>query len=223
MAMKSPEKRTVSGGASIPAAAPLRSASSARASVKPLRSEGQRLLLELTDSLSTIGRAVGATKQAVGLWRAGTNVPDDARRRALEQHYGIPFAAWAGRLEVARPREPDPIAAVDDDEAEPSVMDDCVRLLRSLRKQLGREDLTPRERVQLTEAFSRAVSQKARLERERELLEDRVIREHPKWRRLKAAMLEVLSKHPAAARDFEAVMVRLLDEEEAEDDGQHDS
>ena len=185
--------------------------------VKLLRSEGQRLLLEQRDSLSTIGRAVGATKQAVGLWRAGTNVPDDARRRALETHYGIPFAAWAGRLEVAPPPAPDPIAAQDDDD-EPSVMDDCVRLLRSLRRQLGREDLTPRERVQLTEAFSRAVSQKARLERERELLEDRVIREHPKWRRLKAAMLEVLSKHTAAARDFEAVMLRLLDEEEAEDD-----
>jgi len=184
-----------------------------RAPAKPIRSEGQRMLLEIPGSLSQIGKAVGATKQSIAQWRDGLYVPDDRYRRALASHFGIPFGAWGAE-------EPDDDTDDDtDDDDEPdagSAMRDYDRLIKLLRKQLRpTAKLTPRERAQLTDAFSRALAQKTRLERDREMLEDRTIREHPKWQRLKSAIIEALLPFPAAARAVEVVVLRLLGEEES--------
>lgn len=175
------------------------------------------MLREIPGSLATIGKAVGATKQSIAQWRDGVYVPDDRYRRALASHYGIPFSAW-GVDEP--PDEPEEEEEADDEVegAEHSAMRDYERLIRLLRTQLKSVKLTPRERAQLTDAFSRALAQKTRLERDREMLEDRTIRDHPKWQRLKQAIITALLPHPAAARDVEAVITRLLGEEETADD-----
>jgi transcriptional regulator with XRE-family HTH domain len=184
-----------------------------RAPAKPIRSEGQRMLLDVPGSLSQIGKAVGASKQSIAQWRDGLYVPDDRYRRALASHFGIPFSAWGAA------EEPEPELELDDDtddeelEGTASALRDYERLIKLLRTQLKNGKLTPRERAQLTDAFSRALTQKTRLERDREMLEDRTIRDHPKWQRLKKAIIEALLPHPAAARDVEAAVQRILGED----------
>lgn len=66
------------------------------AAQKPLRNEGQRLLLEVykRHSLTEIARSVGVTRSVPSYWSSGDRVPRPAHRRALERLYGIPFAAW---------------------------------------------------------------------------------------------------------------------------------
>ena len=182
------------------------------------RTEGQRQLACLPDSLTQIGNNVGATRQAVAKWRDGDSIPEARFRDALEAAYGIPAASWSGRTY-------DPAAAAappPGDGPEPTVMDDVNDLLRYLRAERQRPDLTARERLQLTEAFSKAVTRKAKLEREREMLEDRTVRHHPKWRALKAALIEALERHPAAARDVEAAIERVIGAEKAARDRDED-
>ena len=96
-----------------------------------------------------------------------------------------------------------------------SVLDDYDALLSQLRKQLSRQNLPSRERIQISDAFSRALAHKERLERSREMIEARTIKDHPKWKELKAAIIGALLEHPAAARDVEVAITRVLGEERA--------
>jgi transcriptional regulator with XRE-family HTH domain len=194
----------------------------------PARTEAQRLLRELPGTLDAIGKPLGATKQSVSLWRAG-RIPDERFRRKIADVFGIPFDAWAIPPTVGA--EPDPAygEGLDDDDegadelpapdavtAAGSAVRDYDRLIKGLRKQLEQGRVTPRERGQLTDAYSRALAQKARILREHAMLEDRTIRDHPKWQRLKGAIIAALLPHPAAARDVEAAITRLLGEDESE-------
>lgn len=188
------------------------------------RSEGQRLLCNVPGSLSAVANIVGTVKQSVGYWRTGEVTPNTKQRTKLEQHYGIAPLAWDQLPATSRPPiEPDD---EDDDQGEDDAVDDELEeegdwdpiadqnaLIRSIRKQLGRKDMLPRERMQQQDMLSKAVVRKSKLLRERELLEDRVIREHPKWLKLQNALLGALLKHPEARRDLEDVFHRLLEEE----------
>lgn len=219
----------------------------------PVVSLGQQMLLQLDAPLGEIAaRLGGITRMAVSAWRTGKNRPNDAKRRALERHFGIPASAWgshpvadptqipaplqltdapppvstpSGPIFLAPAAAPDPEpapppAALDDedpDAAPPSVLDDFDQLLGVLRRQLRLPHLTPRERAQLTDAMTRAVTQRAKVEQQKQMLEDATIRTHPKWRQLKALLIEALLPYPDAARAVEAAVTRALGEET--DDG----
>ena len=172
------------------------------------RTEGQKLLMAVPGSLQTIGEAIGATKQAVALWRTGARLPEDRWRRALSARFAIPVDAW-DRLPGSAPA----VEWFPSTEREPSALDDVNRLLALLRTQLNRTDLIGRERVQLGDSFSRALAQKERLERARETLENRVVREHPAWKRLKGLVIDALLPFPEAAQAVEAAILRALGEE----------
>ena len=174
------------------------------------RSEGQRLLALVPGSLQQVGDAIGATRQAVAWWRNGSRTPEERWRVKLQARFGIPIAAWdrvAGDAPAAAAVEWFPSPA---DGGEPSALEDCGRLLALLRSQLNRPDLLGRERVQLGDAFARALAQKERLERAREMLEARTIREHPEWQRLKRLMIAALLPFPEASRAVEAALVKVL-------------
>ena len=177
------------------------------------RSEGHRMLMGVTGSLQQIADAIGASKQAVAWWRTGARIPEERWRVKLQARYSIPPDAW-DRL----PGD-GPVARVEwfpSEDLEPSALDDCNRLLKLLRAQLNRPDLLGRERVQLGDAFARALSQKERLEKAREMLEARTIREHPEWRRLKRLIIDALLPHPAASKAVEEAILRVLGDEAAE-------
>ena len=156
----------------------------------------------------------------------GQYAPDPRNRTLLARHYNIPVSAWVPDIKVIpkaarKAPEPDELDEPADDDDDPnddkSVADDYDLLLRSLRKQLRDHKLTAREQIQLTDAMGRVAAKKARLEREQESQEDRVVRNHPKWKALKAAIIKALLPHPAAARDVQTALSTLL-ADEADDD-----
>jgi transcriptional regulator with XRE-family HTH domain len=77
------------------------------------RTEGQRLLRTLPHSGVEVAEAVGASKQAVSAWRAGTKTPSPALRTRIERALGIPAAAWErtslGRAPAAAPSVTRPV------------------------------------------------------------------------------------------------------------------
>jgi hypothetical protein len=192
----------------------------------PFPSEGARLLASLRGTVQLIADSIGATKQAASAWRIGIRVPEEQWRRKLHEVHGIPIVAWDRPPQSTSENEKPPAAAPapapwfpENTGAEPSALEDCVRLLGLLRSQLNRPDLLGRERVQLGDAFARALTQKERLERAREMLEARTIKEHPEWRRLKRLVIDALLPFPAASKAVEAAILRVLGEEN--DDGGH--
>lgn len=186
------------------------------------RTEGQRLLQRVPGTLNAIAAKVQASKPAVSTWRLGTRTPDISARRRLWAAFEIPIEAWEsvpGALEVdGAELDGDQGDEEDDDEDgdahEQSVLDHANRRLRILSKQIDKKGLTTRERIMLDDAYGKAVAARAKFLREQELLEDRIIREHPKWRALKATIIATLVKHPAVAREVEAAIIATIGEDE---------
>jgi hypothetical protein len=173
-----------------------------------------------------IADSIGASKQAVSTWRTGVRVPDEMYRRQLQAVHAIPTGAWDlpphseaqneksnGGTTDPGSGPPTPWFPIAGTGAEPSALEDCTRLLALLRSQLNRHDLLGRERVQLGDAFARALTQKERLERAREMIEPRTIKEHVEWRRLKRLIIDALLPHPAASKAVEAAILRVLGED----------
>lgn len=172
------------------------------------RSEGQRLFAAIKGSQQQVADEIGATRQAVAWWRNGSRIPEERYRVKLHARFAIPPDAW----ERVPGDTSTTTAAVEwfPTSGEPSALEDCARLLALLRSQLNRPDLLGRERVQLGDAFARALAQKERLERAREMLEARTIREHPEWQRLKRLVIAALLPFPEASRAVEAALVKVL-------------
>jgi hypothetical protein len=168
------------------------------------------LLASLRGSLQQIADAIGASRQAACAWRSGVRVPEEPWRIKMQARYAIPIDAW-DRAPHSEPITDAPAAVTwfPNTDGEPSALEDCTRLLALLRSQLNRGDLLGRERVQLGDAFARALTQKERLERAREMIEPRTIRDHPGWQNLKSLIMNALiPKHRAAALDVGAALVR---------------
>ncbi len=181
-----------------------------------VRTEGQRLLLAVPGSLELIGDSIGATKQAVALWRSGARAPGPQWRRAMHERFGIPPEAW-GRTPLPdgwTPSAPTRFTAPLADDAEPTPLDDVRRLLRSLREQLEQPNLLARERAQLSDAFAKALAQRERLEQARAMSEQRTVAEHPGWKRLRDVIIAALEQHPEAMRAVGAAIQRELGDEQ---------
>jgi hypothetical protein len=170
---------------------------------KAMRSEGQRRLCAVLASLSLSQVALAAgcsSKQSVANWKAGTKVPDQHFREALEARYGIQSQSWAqepGSADGGQGRPPEPVAAPS---AKPSTMADVDALIAFLRTELESPTILARERVKLSGSMTSALALRHRLEREQELSEDRIVREHPAWKRVHAAILDAVRPYPEAAR-----------------------
>lgn len=66
------------------------------AAQKPIKNEGQRLLLEVHRRLSftEIARSIGVGRSSPSFWASGDRVPTPSARHEIERLYGIPFSAW---------------------------------------------------------------------------------------------------------------------------------
>ena len=66
------------------------------AAQKPIKNEGQRLILEVHRRLSftEIARAIGVGRSSPSFWASGDRVPTPSARHKIERLYGIPFSAW---------------------------------------------------------------------------------------------------------------------------------
>lgn len=88
----------------------------------------------------------------------------------------------------------------------PSSLEDCLALLAVLRRDRGQVGLSPADRVRLTDAETRLLALRARLESAAELAEDRYVYQHPGWQKLKRAIVGALEPFPEAAQ---AVLIAI--------------
>jgi len=195
------------------------------AAPRVFRSEGHRQICACMLPSPRVGKMVGVSKQAVHMWRTGERVPSLEQRARLAQHLGIDPAAWE-RLPVdALPESTDdaddPDELEQDDDGDDDFADDVDALaeaneqIRYLRKAKARPGILARERSQIHADLHRAIKLKANLERERAMLEDVTVRNHPKWKQLRLAILTALRPYPVAARAVEQAIRDVLDESRA--------
>lgn len=183
--------------------------------------EGQRQLTALGLTLNEVARVCGVSKQAVSGWKSGARVPDPVKRRAIETAYGIAVTAWDAKPGAARKVKK--AAAVAPPKAsggrrriETAPVDrvaELVDLLASVREARRAKNIASQELARLAGAEGTLVDKIARLETMRRsesaLLEARIVRDHPTWRRLREALVVALKPHPEAARSVLAAFDQL--------------
>lgn len=169
-----------------------------KAAPKKPKTEGQRQLVALDCTDAVIAQKVGCSRGLAGHWRRGVRVPSDAMRHKLELLFGIPKLSW----DVA-PGAELPASASPAPEFELSGDDDVLAItkqqLLEVRVALQVKDLAPPAASKLRDTSAKLLALRSRLELARELQEDRIVREHPEWQRVKAAILKALEPYPEAA------------------------
>lgn len=199
------------------------------------RSEGERLLRERTyrKSLATIARELGRqiSQDVISKWLHGARRPTVANRATICGVYDIPVSAW-DEMPNLSPSEPEPVVDTvlaplplpspvssssngngHASRPPPSTLDDCLGVLERIRAQRNRLNLTPGEQMKLADSEARLLMLRARLERDAERSEDRIVREHPAWKRLMRVIRKTLKDHPLALK---ALAVALQEDLEAQ-------
>lgn len=192
----------------------MKNSRTARQPLKPagdIKSEGQRLLLALGLSLGAIAEATGCSRQAALTWRTGAKVPSDEARERLCAVLGIPVAAWTVRAGTSPGTSPGTPAqeAAPALSATPTSLEDCLALHRVIRRERNAQNLTTAERVRLADTEARVLAIRHRLECEAQLLEDRFVREHPAWQRVRAAILRAVAGCPTCNKRMRDELTRV--------------
>lgn len=195
--------------------------------------EGQRLLQVASVAqrltLEQIAAQVGTSPAPVMLWLRGETRPNVEMRARLAGAFGISPHAWDQRCQkpangegetsqaayTTAPPPAGPPPAPPLPARSTSTLESCLNVLDDIRGARSDVQLLPSERIKLADAEARILALRARLERDVERTEDRMVREHPEWQRLKRAILKALLPHPAALKDVTAA----IGEDAAESNG----
>jgi transcriptional regulator with XRE-family HTH domain len=175
-----------------------------------IRNRGQEHLTQLSGTLTEVAAAIGVSRQAVQQWRSGAETPGPAMRGKLFDAFGIPAAAWGLQPSNApvAPAEPPPLPVVT-----PTTLSDCLALHATIRQARNAADLTTAERVRLSDTEARVLALRHRFEREHEreheLSEDRIVRQHPKWQALKRSLTKVVAGCPRCSKLLLDELARL--------------
>jgi transcriptional regulator with XRE-family HTH domain len=163
-----------------------------------VKTEGQRRLLQIIETEQNLAREIGCNPSAIGHWKRGRRTPNENQRHKIELLFGIPRRAW----------DIEPGAAIPSVESTPGkILDDLDTLeitkqqITAIREELESKSLTDAARAKLRDTLAKLLPLRARIERDQEMLEDRVVREHPAWLKLQQAILGALEKHPEALQD----------------------
>lgn len=156
------------------------------------RTEGQRLLVELSASGPDIARAVGTTKQTVSRWRSGQKSPAADARAKLEAAYRIPVSSWDRVPGAAAPSGQLAAAtAAADALTRRSTLEDVERVQAFLEKLFYDPALTPIVLMKFVDPLTKVLNLRRAVERDREAAERertfrdaRTVREHPEFARL---------------------------------------
>lgn len=171
------------------------------------RTEGQRALQLVPGSLSVIAGTIGVDKGTVSRWRAGEKLPTPAARSKLHAAYAIEPSAWdrapLGASKTAPARE-----AATSDVGTRSTLDETLDAIDQVKTLLSDATIAASERKGLLDNLSKLLALRSRLEEKAELLEARIVREHPRWIAIRRGLADVLRPHPQAA---EAVASWLAD------------
>lgn len=160
------------------------------------KSEGQRMFLEEEGSESELAAKLGCGNAIIGHWRRGRRLPGGPQRYKLELLFGIPRKSWdvVPGTELNEPKKSiDSISGNDD------TLTITKKQIDSVLSELTESNLTDQAAAKLRDTVAKLLALRARLERDQELLEDRIVRNHPAWFRLKTIMLKSLEPFPDAA------------------------
>ena len=174
-----------------------------------LRSEGQRRLAEWDGSKAELAARVGVSFQTLYRWCSGAKNPSPESRAKLEADIGIPASAWG---EEAAGSVPEAGAG----SAGPTSLAECMELLTYVRAQRTRAGLTANERLKFLAQERAVLSLRHDMESDAEMLESRVVFEHPTWRKIRAGLVAVLGPHPAAAAAVVEMLTAMMAEGERE-------
>lgn len=107
------------------------------------------------------------------------------------------------------PAHPEPVLAPAIPPVSGTSLEEACALIQRIRVAASAPGLMRSELARLQDAETRAIALRAKLERDQELFEDRVVREHPFWARIRTAILDALRPHPEATRDVIAALDRI--------------
>lgn len=170
-----------------------------------LRSEGQRMLLHVSGSLKAIGNAIDVkSPQTVLRWRNGDKMPNTEARARMQVVFGIPIQAWS-----KRPAGSELDAADDYEERLPQTSEHLEELLHTIRRDRSQPNLLMSEKTKLINSEAGMLKLRADLQARAELSEDRYVREHPAWLRVRNEIARVLAAFPEAARAVADALERL--------------
>lgn len=184
--------------------------------------EGQRLLLAVPGSTSEIAAALDVSKQVVSCWRRGEKSPSAPARTRMKELYAIDPTAWDRAAGVptapaAAPRvAPAPPATIDGRRAKAPTLDEVHALLDWLAAQRNDTKLKMSERRWFADEEIKALRLRDHLEEKLALRDERTVKEHPLWIRMKGDIIAALRPHPDAARSVRDVLVALRDSLAAE-------
>jgi hypothetical protein len=188
--------------------------------------EGQRLLQATAADRGLTYAAIAADTEASSpvqpmSWLRGETRPNAAARARLFGAFGIPPRAWdvppGAAFEEPPPPQlhaaPQPPTAAPPAPRErgprPTTLEACLSVIDTLEDAAAMPNLIASERIKLAESLGRMLALRARLETQAERAEDRIVREHPEWQRLKRVIVRTLAAHPAALKDLTTALGAL--------------
>lgn len=158
-------------------------------------SEGHRRLFEFSPSV--IAAAVECNPGTASKWRTGDRKPTPGTRKKIELTLGIPEGTW--NIPPGTTLDADPIPLAPPPETAETTLQRVERELARCDGLLEGGGLSATEQARLMDTAQRLIAVKVRIEKERELLEDKVVRQHPFWLRIKRTLVEALEPWPDAA------------------------
>lgn len=169
-----------------------------------MTTEGQRQLVATGLSLAKIAARIGVGRGTIARWKSGAVKPKDENRTALRDEFGIPLDAW----DDPKPAKPAPAApsgppAPDYPPRPPMNAPQLEHVrwsLECVRIDLTQPGWSPTARSKLRNDEDRKVALVLKLEREREMAEDRYVREHPAFKRHCERIRRALRPYPEAAK-----------------------
>jgi len=190
----------------------------------PTLTEGEAMLRAVPASIARIARELAVrSRQSVHLWRHGLKLPSQAARARMRDVYSIPVEAWdrpsdpTGPATNASSEPPTPVRAISEIQASTAAaigvsatLADTQALIDEVRRKRSTPGLSAIDYMRVVRMEAQLLRQKAGLELAAEQVDDRIVRNNPRWRQLRESLADILSHYPEAAERV-AVMLDRLD------------
>lgn len=167
-------------------------------------SEGQRLFCLVEGTETELADKIACASALIGHWRRGKRIPSDKQKHRLELLFGIPRRAWDIAPGARVPEQKKKEVSEDNELISQANELDTLSItnlqIDEILNALKNDDLSDSAQAKLRDTLAKSLALRTRLERDRELLEDRIVREHPGWLKLKHLILNALKPYPTAVK-----------------------
>lgn len=197
--------------------------------VTPPITQGEAMLRAVPASIARIARELAVrSRQSVHLWRHGLKLPSQAARARMRDVYSIPVETWdrppdppgvgapATAASSSSSPTPTPVRAISEMQASTAAaigvsatLADTQALIDEVRRKRATPGLSALDYMRVVRMEAQLLRQKAGLELAAEQVDDRIVRNNPRWRQLREALADILSHYPEAAERVAVLLDRL--------------